>query len=112
MNGLCFEEQVPVVRSDPNRADIACFVGFIKQRDRDPPDEITRWLQERGWEFPDDGNGHPVQLDDLPVPAPVDPFTGRPPLYRYHGRSAELCGHDMPGLRYRLIVRFANKSEE
>jgi hypothetical protein len=49
----------------------------------------------------------PRTLDDLPVPAPHEPFTGKPLDYRYHGSYAELNGHDMPGLRYRLILRFA-----
>ena len=53
----------------------------------------------------------PATLDDLPVPAPLEPFNGKPLDYRYHGRYAVLNGHDMPGLRYRLILRFAEKAK-
>ncbi len=53
----------------------------------------------------------PARLDDLPVPAPQDPFTGKPLDYQYHGDYAVLNGHPMPGLRYRLIVRFAQQAK-
>jgi len=52
----------------------------------------------------------PATLDDLPVPAPLEPFTGKPLDYQYHGEHAVLNGHDMPGIRYRLILRFAKKA--
>ncbi|MHC4398142.1 MAG: hypothetical protein ACYTG0_00510 [Planctomycetota bacterium] len=53
----------------------------------------------------------PKTLDDLPLPAPPEPFNGKPLDYRYHGDHAVLNGHDMPGLRYRLVLRFAEKTE-
>ncbi len=49
----------------------------------------------------------PATLDELPVPAPMEPFTGKPIDYEYHRGFAVLNGHQMPGLRYRLILRFA-----
>jgi hypothetical protein len=51
----------------------------------------------------------PLTLDDLPVPAPLEPFTGKPLNYEHHRGFAVLNGHKMPGLRYRLILRFADK---
>lgn len=53
----------------------------------------------------------PRALDDLPVPAPLEPFTGKPLDYRYHDTHAVLTGHEMPGLQYRLVLRFAEKAE-
>lgn len=51
----------------------------------------------------------PPSLDDLPVPAPVEPFTGKPLGYERSGSRAVLTGHSMPGIRYRLVVRFAKQ---
>lgn len=53
----------------------------------------------------------PRSLDDLPVPAPMEPFTGKPIDYEFHGEYAILNGHEMPGMRYKLILRFADASE-
>ena len=40
MSALEFVEQTPVAASDPNRADIACFVGFVGWRARRVPADI------------------------------------------------------------------------
>jgi hypothetical protein len=53
----------------------------------------------------------PLTLDDLPVPAPLEPFTGKPLDYEHHRGFAVLTGHKMPGLQYRLILRFADKDK-
>jgi hypothetical protein len=66
MNGLVFEDQSPVVSSDPNRADIACFVGFIKRRNTQIPSEVNRWLFEQGWSAP------PFKREGLPLFRPGD----------------------------------------
>jgi hypothetical protein len=52
----------------------------------------------------------PPTLDELPVPAPVEPFTGKPLDYEYHGDRAVLNGHQTPGMRYRLVLRFAQEA--
>lgn len=49
----------------------------------------------------------PPSLAALPVPAPVDPFTGQPIDYEVLGDRAVLNGHSLPGLRYRLVLRVA-----
>jgi hypothetical protein len=49
----------------------------------------------------------PPTLDALPVPAPMEPFTGAPLAYEFHGDWAVLTGHRVPGLQYRLVLRFA-----
>ncbi len=53
----------------------------------------------------------PRSLDDLPVPAPVEPFTGKPIDYECLGSRAVLSGHSLPGLRYRFVLRLAKQSK-
>lgn len=53
MNRLVFEVQAPVIAADPNRADIACFVGFVARRKNTAvPPPVLRWLQEQDWIYP------------------------------------------------------------
>jgi hypothetical protein len=47
----------------------------------------------------------PPSLDELPVPAPLEPFTGKPVDYEFLGDHAVLNGHPLPGMRYRLVLR-------
>ena len=53
----------------------------------------------------------PPSLDELPVPAPLESFTGKPLAYECHGDSAVLTGHPVPGLQYRLVLRFATEAK-
>ncbi len=53
----------------------------------------------------------PESLADLPVPAPPEPFTGEPLDYQYHGDHAVLTGHEVPGLQFRLVLRFAETQD-
>ena len=53
----------------------------------------------------------PATLDELLVPAPVEPFTGKPLDYECHQDRAVLTGHRMPGLQYRLVLRFAGEPD-
>jgi hypothetical protein len=57
------------------------------------------------------GGKLPATLDDLPVPAPLEPCTGKPLDYQCHGKYAVLNGHDLPGIRYRLVLRFAEAAK-
>ena len=45
MSGLSFENAAPVIASAPERADIACFVGYVRLRDgAAPPQPVQkRW---------------------------------------------------------------------
>ena len=49
----------------------------------------------------------PPNLDALSVPAPIEPFTGKPISYELLGTRAMLKGHALPGMQYRLILRIA-----
>lgn len=53
----------------------------------------------------------PTSLEQLSVPAPIEPFTGRPIDYELFGDRAVLSGHTLPGLRYRLVLRFSKQAE-
>lgn len=49
----------------------------------------------------------PPSLDVLPVPAPIDPYTGKPLDYERIDSRAIINGHARRGMRYRLILRMA-----
>ncbi len=49
----------------------------------------------------------PPSLDALPVPAPIEPFTGKTIDYELLGDRAMLNGHSLPGIRYRFVLRIA-----
>lgn len=77
MFNLRFEDQPTIVASHPNRADIACFVGFVARRDAYLPPDIAAWLEERSWARRDHAGRlvayysrhEPLEsLLDLPVP--------------------------------------------
>lgn len=49
----------------------------------------------------------PPSLAALSVPAPIEPFTGKPVSYELLDGRAVLSGHPLPGMRIRLILRIA-----
>ncbi len=53
----------------------------------------------------------PATLDDLPVPAPVAIFTGKPIQYRLRGDRAVLTGSAFPGIRHQLVLRMGSVEE-
>lgn len=61
MNGLVFEANARAPVSAPERADVACFVGFVRRSGAPIPPELQQWLLEQGW-------GNPLALDNVPVP--------------------------------------------
>ncbi len=54
------------------------------------------------------GGKLPDSLQSLSLPVPADPFTGKPIAYELSGDKAILTGHRMPGIQYRVVLRFAN----
>jgi hypothetical protein len=47
---LIFEAAAPGLRTAPERADVACFVGFVARRRGQPlPDAVRQQLREAGW---------------------------------------------------------------
>ncbi|MCP3963676.1 MAG: phage tail sheath protein [bacterium] len=75
-NGLHFERQAPARTSAPQRADVACFAGFVRRRSDDLPAHLERWLIERGWLSPPGGPTAPYARPGarklLDVPVPID----------------------------------------
>ena len=68
MDGLEFQAASPPVASDPARADIACFVGFVAPR-RDAPtqrERLRRILVDLGWVAPSSGTPLPESTRVLP----------------------------------------------
>ena len=49
----------------------------------------------------------PESLESLDVPAPADPFTGKPIAYERNGDKAILTGYPQTGMQYRIVVQFA-----
>jgi uncharacterized protein len=84
MGGVRFETAGAVAASSPDRADIACFAGFVARRRAArptpgaspftpiPPD-VRRWLREQGWDAPaPPSRPGPFALDPLRVDALLD----------------------------------------
>ncbi|HEY2290954.1 MAG TPA: phage tail sheath protein [Thermoanaerobaculia bacterium] len=68
MGRIRFERQAPVMASDPQRADVACFVGLVGRRPGAVPDAVRIWLVERGWLASPYERPPQDALLDLPVP--------------------------------------------
>jgi hypothetical protein len=49
MSALVFDAVPPAVAPQPNRADIALFVGFVRRRAQPLPPAVKAWLLESGW---------------------------------------------------------------
>lgn len=96
MSGLRFERQAPVVASDPNRVDVACFVGLVGRRGGALPSSVRTWLEERGWLKPKDGSApyaRPDAADLLDVPVPVDTWEVFDRLFAWDRRDLDGQGH-------------------
>jgi hypothetical protein len=89
MNGLTFEVRTPVTTADPNRADVACFVGFAAPRGGRPvPDPLARWLREERWIAADR-----VRTDDLAgLPVPVESWAAFDDLFAWDDRDPAVPG--------------------
>lgn len=97
MSAIRFETLAPVVESAPNRADIACFVGFVRRRrGRVVPPEVCRWLAEHGWlDGPFARSGRRVAtLRDLPVP--IESWEVFDHLFEWEARALDGSGASGP----------------
>lgn len=54
----------------------------------------------------------PQTLDELGVPAPLDPSTNRPFEYSVNGVTATITGQRVGGVRYRLIVKMQSPEQK
>jgi hypothetical protein len=87
MSGLRFERHAPPAPSDPNRADVACFVGLVARRPGDLPPSVRSWLAERGWL--DSPYARPGALDLLDVPVPVASWEAFDRLFAWERRDLD-----------------------
>lgn len=89
MSGLVFEKQAPVVARSVNRADIACFVGFVGRRNTAISDEIRRWLREQGWYDPPYGSSDEKIDLLLDLPVPIDTWDAFDRLFEWEKRPLD-----------------------
>ena len=82
MAGLAFEEDTRVVTSNPNRLDVACFVGFVARRPGTGVSrEILQWLHEHGW--PARGGDTSPRAKDIEARAIAqEPLTDEVPAFK------------------------------
>jgi hypothetical protein len=82
--------QAPVVSADPNRADIACFVGFVARRSKAPaPAPVMRWLKAQGWTSRNRPKIEELLLD---VPVPIDSWEVFDHLFEWERRPLDESG--------------------
>lgn len=107
MDGLSFIPATPRLGSDPARADIACFVGFVARRPAPPrgpgesdkdylqrlPASLREWLREHDWEPGRNGRTAEdlVDLKDLPVP--IDTWDVFDALFAWDARPLDSSRH-------------------
>jgi hypothetical protein len=95
MRGLSFQAVGAIAPSDPNRVDIACFVGLVARRTPTPKewdaDPVRTWLDERGWSG---SQGRPAGelMDLLDVPAPIESWDDFDRRYAWDARPLDLDG--------------------
>jgi hypothetical protein len=88
--GLSFVDEAPVPESEPNRADVALFVGFVARRQSDPPPSLQRWLLERGWASAP--YARPPIDDLLDIPVPIDEWDLFDALFAWEQRPLDAQG--------------------
>lgn len=86
MRGLAFESAPPALQADPNRVDIACFVGFVGRRPGALPAAVRTALARARWT--DGPWARPAaELDSLlQLPVAVDGWTAFDALYAWDER--------------------------
>ena len=86
-----FDTLSPIERSDPYRADIACFVGFVaRRRGRPIPGELRRWLEEAGWWSGPYARPSARKLRDVPIP--IDSWESFDRLFAWERRRLDRSG--------------------
>jgi hypothetical protein len=89
MNRLVFEVQPPVVAADPNRADIACFAGFVaRRRKTSVPAPVMLWLEAQGWT----ARNRPDIDELLDLPVPIDTWEVFDHLFEWERRPLNDTG--------------------
>lgn len=92
MSRIVFHPDLPVTPSEPNRTDVACFVGLVRPRGTPVslPESKRNWLREMGWI---DGRYQRVCDTLFDVPVPIENYAAFQALYD-DGTSGDAVGTD------------------
>jgi len=97
MTGLVFEVEPPLILPVPNRADVACFIGLVAQRDTEIPEALHKWLIAQGWlQSPADIPGQ-ARPDLLDLPVPLESWEMFDRLFAWDRRPRQLT--DTPAIQ-------------
>jgi hypothetical protein len=97
MTGLVFEVEPPLILPVPNRADVACFIGLVAQRDTEIPEALHKWLIAQGWlQSPADNPGQ-ARPDLLDLPVPLESWEMFDRLFAWDRRPRQLT--DTPAIQ-------------
>jgi hypothetical protein len=97
MTGLVFEVEPPLILPVPNRADVACFIGLVAQRDTEIPEALHKWLIAQGWlQSPADNPGE-ARPDLLDLPVPLESWEMFDRLFAWDRRPRQLT--DTPAIQ-------------
>ena len=90
MKGLIFEALTPQQQAAPNRTDIACFIGLVKVRDGELPEDLVAWLVEEGWwATPESESARGGAATLVDVPLPIDSWERFDQLFAWDEREYE-----------------------
>jgi hypothetical protein len=82
MHRITFDVAQPVSPADPNRMDVACFIGFVPLRSSDRLTEsLHTWLTRNNWMARVGQPGSPPRYELLDVPVPIESWEGFQTLF-------------------------------
>jgi uncharacterized protein len=90
--GLDFEATRGLVAAAPTRADVVCFIGFVRRRSKADgtnvalSDELRFWLRDQGWS--EGGQLLSAQHTLANVPVPLESFEAFAHLFEWEQRGA------------------------
>jgi len=93
MQGLTFEVEERVAPSAPERADVACFVGYARRRPDAPVSAaLSQFLNDAGWSQPPHRRVDPLDPEDplRDVPLPFESFEAFERHFAWEARSAQV----------------------
>ena len=90
---LVFESRPAALALAPNRADIACFVGYVARRaDAVVPAPLREWLEEQGWRRGPYARPSVAALLDVPIP--IDAWATFDALFAWDERPVDPDARD------------------
>jgi Bacteriophage tail sheath protein len=92
MQGLTFEVEERVAPSAPERADVACFVGYARRRPDAPVSAaVSQFLNDAGWTQPPLRRVDPLDPQDplRDVPLPFESFEAFARAFAWEARSTD-----------------------